>query len=118
MMRVRNRVCHKCFVTARSKYSNTEILKSTSVTCRQSDPRTGVLSCGMKLAINWWRGVAGENVFLEADGTLKLIDTRDTTLSRLDSLFLPGTFILQRNMLGNDGVFERKPGEPKRQDKS
>ena len=52
----------------------------------------------------------GENVFLTEEGKLKLIDTRDTTLSVLDSMFLPGTFILQRNMLGNDGVFERKPG--------
>lgn len=44
---------------------------------------------------------------MEQDGSMKLIDTRDSAFSDLDSIFLPGTFIPQRARLGNDGVFER-----------
>ncbi|KAK3262462.1 hypothetical protein CYMTET_28686 [Cymbomonas tetramitiformis] len=57
----------------------------------------------------------GENVFITSNSSIKLIDTRDTTLTMLDSLFLPGTFILQRNMIGNEGIFlKTKPTQERR----
>ena len=49
-----------------------------------------------------------ENVFIDADGALKLIDTRDAALDdALNSIFFPSTFIFQRNRVGEVHLRDR-----------
>mmetsp|Transcript_22651 Transcript_22651/g.73655 ORF Transcript_22651/g.73655 Transcript_22651/m.73655 type:complete len:215 (+) Transcript_22651:161-805(+) len=49
----------------------------------------------------------GENVFVTPEGEMILIDTRDNFLDfqGTDSVFLPGTFIFERNRVGNSHMF-------------
>eukprot|EP00854_Cymbomonas_tetramitiformis_P015808 gene15808-18746_t len=61
----------------------------------------------------------GENLFITDEGGFKLIDTRDTTLTFMDSLFLPGTYFMERNRIGNEAMHAKvppPPGPPKRRD--
>jgi len=55
----------------------------------------------------------GENVFVTDEGGLQLIDTRDSVFGMLDTIWHPGTWYFERNVVGNEGLFN-PPEEQKR----
>ena len=57
-----------------------------------------------------------ENIFVNPDtGELKMIDTRDGVMAEgVDSIYIPGTFLFERNKVGNGALLSSSSAGPKK----